>query len=274
MATAPATPEAAQWDGWGTALKPAFEPIILARKPLSEKSVAANVLRHGTGAINVDGCRIEAAGRPAREVYPQREWVEYDGNSLAGRVDGSLQSSKAVGTTDEGRWPANVCHDGSAEVEAAFAAFGESYSSGGGGTKTGVGIPERRGLGYHYNGNTGFGDSGTASRFFYSAKAGPDDRFGSKHPTVKPVALMRWLVRLVTPPGGMVLDPFAGSGTTGIAALAEGCHAILIEREAEYVADIRARLDHYRGEGGHSAAVKARHRQPVAAGPLFGEAAE
>jgi site-specific DNA-methyltransferase (adenine-specific) len=93
----------------------------------------------------------------------------------------------------------------------------------------------------------GFGDSGSAARFFYSSKADADDRLGSKHPTVKPVDLMRWLVRLVTPPGGTVLDPFAGSGTTGMACMAEGIDCLLVEREAEYVADIKARIAHVRG---------------------------
>ncbi len=225
-----------EWDGWGTALKPALEPICVARKPLGEKTVAANVLKHGTGAINVDGCRIEAQGRPAREGdYKATENTVYEG-----RMDGSLAGgSKAVGTTDLGRWPANVCHDGSPEVEAAFAAFGE---------KTSGGVNHQP-------------QPGTASRFFYTAKADAHDRWGSKHPTVKPIDLMRWLVRLVTPPGGTVLDPFAGSGTTGIAAMAEGFDAILIEREDEYIADIRERLAFYQGEGRHSLASKNRKRE-------------
>jgi DNA modification methylase len=129
------------------------------------------------------------------------------------------------------------------EVLEAFAKYGESKS------------PTSVTRGGQRRGNSGmaalgrqddvpcFGDSGTAARFFFSGKAGEDDRIGSKHPTVKPVQLMRWLVRLVTPPGGTVLDPFAGSGTTGVAALREGMDAILIEREAEYVTDIRRRID-------------------------------
>lgn len=116
----------------------------------------------------------------------------------------------------------------------------------------------------------GHNDSGTASRFFYTAKADAHDRWGSKHPTVKPIDLMRWLVRLVTPPGGTVLDPFAGSGTTGVACLAEGFDSILIEREAEYLDDIRERLAFYAGEGRHSLAAKGRKRvRSVEDLPLF-----
>lgn len=222
--TAPATPEAAAWSGWGTALKPAFEPIILARKPL-QGTVAANVLAHGTGAINVDACRVAA------DIY-----------------GAGLEGSRAIGTTDAGRWPANVIHDGSDEVLAAFAAFGK---------KTSGGIthqPKRSGFsGFDSNRDSGTyvqrdPDTGTAARFFYSAKATAADRADSRHPTVKPLSLMRWLVRLITPPGGTVLDPFAGSGTTGEAAVLEGFHAVLIEREAEYIADIRRRIG--RSSGG------------------------
>lgn len=200
------SPEAAPWVGHGTALKPAWEPIVLARKPLIS-TVAENVLTHRAGALNIDACRVSAGA-------------------------GGL-----------GRWPANIAHDGSEEVEAAFAAFGErgasapvrgdepSEASTGRVTGKRARVP---GV-FH-------GDSGTASRFFYSAKASADDRCGSKHPTVKPVSLMRWLVRMVCPPGGTVLDPFAGSGTTLQAALAEGCSAIGIEGEAAYVADIARRI--------------------------------
>ena len=166
--TAPATEAARQWSGWGTALKPALEPITMARAPVSG-TVAANVLEHGTGAINVDGCRVG---------------------------------------DESGRFPANLIHDGSDEVTGLF--------------------PED--------------DGESASRFFYCAKADASERRNSKHPTVKPVALMRYLVRLVCPAGGLVLDPFAGSGTTIEAARLEHCRAIGIEREAEYCADILERL--------------------------------
>ena len=112
------------------------------------------------------------------------------------------------------------------------------------------------------------GDAGSAARFFYSAKAGSDDRFGSRHPTVKPVNLMRWLCRLVTPPGGTVLDCFAGSGTTGAAAIAERFDCVLIERDAASVEDIRLRIDHLEGRGKHSGSVKYRNKKPDL-GPLF-----
>ena len=138
-----------------------------------------------------------------------------------------------------GRWPANLCHDGSQEVLDLFPNAGGGFGTEN--RKDGTGIYGK------FSGETqgktvGFGDSGSAARFFYCAKASKADRAGSKHPTVKPVALMRWLCRMVTPPGGTVLDPFAGSGTTGQAALEEGFDCVLIEREEEYAADIERRL--------------------------------
>jgi site-specific DNA-methyltransferase (adenine-specific) len=232
------------WQGWGTALKPAFEPIILARKPI-KGTVAANVLRHGCGALNIDASRIDTESRRllVRRHNAQRDPVVFGA---------SLQGSKAVGETTEGRWPANVMHDGSDEVLAAFAAFGEKTTAG----VTGIvdyNQPDIRGD--NFNRATGrqvrpgmqFGDSGSAARFFYSAKADASDRADSKHPTVKPVDLLRYLVRLITPHGGTVLDPFAGSGTTGEAAMLEGFDAILIERDAQHVADIRHRIKRWSG---------------------------
>lgn len=181
--TRPATPEAEQWEGWGTALKPANEPICLARKPLSEKTVALNVLKWGTGALNIDACRIEGEswgsrtnGDPTNAVYK------------LGIKAGTTQTASELG-----RFPANVITDGSVEMP---------------------------------NG---------AQRFFYSAKASKADRGeGNNHPTVKPTGLMQWLCRLVTPPGGVVLDPFMGSGSTGKAAHLEGFKFVGIEREEEY----------------------------------------
>lgn len=204
---APATPEAEEWDGWGTALKPAWEPICLARKPLSESSVAANVLKWRVGAINIRACKIV---------------------------------SQPNGATTEGRHPANIITDGSAEVLAAFPeAPGQQRPVTGD-------EPRRNGTVYGaYDGVRAHAvrlDEGSAARFFYSAKAGADDRNGSEHPTVKPVDLMRWLVRLVCPKGGVVLDPFAGTGPTGEAAFWEGCNAVLIELEAEYQRDIANRM--------------------------------
>jgi site-specific DNA-methyltransferase (adenine-specific) len=168
----PASAEAAAWIGWGTALKPAMEPIIVARKP-PVGTVAENVLEWGVGGLNVDACRAIGGGSE-RARLPTR-----------------------------GRWPANVIHDGTGTVTDLL---------------------------------------GAAAPYFYCAKASDRDRAGSRHPTVKPVNLLRYLVRLVTPPGGTVLDPFAGSGTTGQAALEEGFAPILIEREEEYVRDIERRL--------------------------------
>jgi site-specific DNA-methyltransferase (adenine-specific) len=238
-----------EWSGWGTALKPAYEPIVLARKPLSEKTVAANVLKWGTGAINVDATRIlsddvikPVTGKGTlcgtRDGY-DRPW-KHDPEALAARQERANVAIEKANML--GRWPANLCHDGSDEV---LAGFPESKTNAGQYKKdAGIGsvtiAPQRK------SGTvTSTGDSGSAARFFYCAKASKADRAGSKHPTVKPVALMRWLVRMVTPLGGTVLDPFAGSGTTGQAAVEENVDAVLIERESEYVEDIRNRLAFY-----------------------------
>lgn len=269
--TAPETDAAKEWQGWGTALKPAIEPICVARKCLTEPSVAANLLKHGTGALNVDGCRVETEGerfaRPVNHTGLHEGWDrpwKHDPEALARerlKRDESERKAQQLG-----RWPANVVHDGSAEVEDAFAAFGESKSQSGG-TR---GSSQIWGSASGDQQRNGIDDTGTASRFFYTAKADKHDRWGSKHPTVKPIDLMRWLVRLVTPPGGTVLDPFAGSGTTGIAAMAEGFDCILIEREEEYLADIRERLAFYEGDGRHSLAAKNRKRdRPAEELPLF-----
>jgi DNA modification methylase len=234
LITAPATEAAKQWQGWHSALKPAWEPIVLARKPLSEKTIAANVLKHGTGAINVDGCRVTVSeDDPNRRTGEQTFYEEPDHLfKHSGKKRGDF--------SPQGRFPANIIHDSSEEVESEFAKYGEK--------KTGVfksrktnGFWESDEISQKVSGCKG-GDTGTASRFFYCAKASKKDRNGSKHPTVKPIALMRYLCRLITPPGGIILDPFAGSGTTGQAAIEEGFKYILIEKEAEYLSDINARL--------------------------------
>lgn len=235
--TAPATDAARQWQGWGTALKPAAEFIVMARKPLIG-TVAANVQEHGTGAINVDGCRVDTGSRPHVVSDRRLEHNTY-GPGLGG--------SQHIGATTQGRWPANVAHDGSEEVQEAFAAFGEKNTGTFNGNRN---TPKTRGIYGQFesaNERGHAGDSGTAARFFYSAKATKADRLDSKHPTVKPVDLIAYLCRLVTPPGGLILDPFAGSGTTGMACIRESFECILIEREAEYVADINARLKHVDG---------------------------
>ena len=234
--TAPATDAARQWSGWGTALKPAVEPIILARKPLIG-TVAANVLAHGTGALNIDGCRVPSEGGKHREGKPSqdRRYTSAGATNIA-----ALPGPR--GGDPAGRWPANLIHDGSDEVLAAFpAAPGQQ-----GKASSNPDSPRTKSiygeLGRADDPMVPRGDTGSAARFFYSAKASKADRAGSKHPTVKPLALMRYLCRLVTPPGGTVLDPFAGSGTTLQAAVDEGFAAFGIEREDEYVTDIRKRM--------------------------------
>jgi len=265
--TAPATDAARQWSGWGTALKPAWEPIIVARKPLVG-TVAENVLTHGTGAINVDGCRVGANGGTAKGSKPQG-----DGNGISGA---GLHGACEITQLNAGRWPANLIHDGSEEVVGLFPQAGGGYGVRGKGGQTyasGKGFANTLAL---TGQEVGYGDSGSAARFFYCAKASKADRdegcegleaksrledVGNKwtavdyryghersvmsrnhHPTVKPTALMRYLCRLVTPPGGVVLDPFTGSGSTGKAAILEGFRFIGIEREAEYVEIAKARI--------------------------------
>ncbi|SES76097.1 DNA-methyltransferase [Oceanicella actignis] len=197
--TAPATPEARAWQGWGTALKPAFEPVVLARKPLRESSVARQCLATGTGALNIDAARV--GGEP---------WRPHRATGLAANKFFSDGAAAVIDKAphDLGRWPANVLHDGTPEALAAF--------------------PRDQ--------------DGSLGRFFYSAKAGEADRRGSDHPTVKPQALMRWLVRLTTRRGGLILDPFGGSGSTGWAAAAEGVRAVLCERESDYLPHLRRRI--------------------------------
>jgi len=248
----PVTDLARQWQGWGTALKPSWEPICLARKPLSEKTVAANVLRWGTGALNIDGCRV---GNEERTYAAKGTST----NAAMIRVPEHRLGRAGDEVTVQGRFPANLIHDGSDEVLAGFPESGLSKSVTGSrsGKKTGVlGSfvgQENITMGHDDNG-------GSAARFFYTAKADGDDRLGSKHPTVKPVDLMQWLCRLITPPGGVVLDCFAGTGTTGEAAWREGFTAILMEREEEYQADIRKRMSI---ANQHTAARKIAQAKPV-----------
>lgn len=233
--TAPATPAAKQWQGWGTALKPAHEPICVARKPLIG-TVAENVLTWGTGGVNVDGCRV--VGVPPSVPQPSF-------NSPTGRTYGMKTGEGRNGDISHasGRWPANVIHDGSEEVLAGF----PERTSGGGNKNTGNrmnGINIGHGLGQG-NGDGVGGDSGSAARFFYCAKASKADRGeGNNHPTVKPAELMRYLCRLVTPPGGLVFDPFTGSGSTGKAAILEGFRFLGCDMTVEYVDIARARIEH------------------------------
>jgi site-specific DNA-methyltransferase (adenine-specific) len=229
--TAPATEAAKQWEGWGTALKPSLEPITLARKPLIG-TVAANVLEHGTGGLNIGACRV---GDEVR-VASYTSLAPCHGNKLgqAGTAE-ARRGTQCDPVEYTGRWPANFIHDNSEQVVALL---------------------------------------GEAARFYYSPKASRDDRDegcgaleekpagslnmrtdshaikngqetnprNNPHPTVKPTDLMRYLCRLITPPNGIVLDPFTGSGSTGKAAMAEGFRFIGIEREAEYIEIARARI--------------------------------
>lgn len=278
--TAPGTAAAAAAAGWGTALKPAQEPIVLARKPLAG-TVAENFIANGTGALNIDACRVEYASEAdkaaaAAAAAEQRSRQSADRSFEGwGMQQQELRAADYIGgPAGLGRWPANMIHDGSDEVVAAFPESDGAQRNVRGTEPSSV----TAGIFGKFNRRVAAdarGDSGSAARFFYSAKADADDRLGSKHPTVKPIDLMAYLVRLVTPPGGLVLDPFAGTGTTGIASLREGARAILIEREAEYVADIRARVEELSPDGRSRDSLKARKLDPKKAGgagtPLFGE---
>ena len=267
---------AKQWDGWGTALKPAHEPMVLARKPIIG-TVANNVLTHGTGGLNIDGSRV-ASGADYHDLD-----VTQGGDHFSVGSDEKTRGTKFQPNT--GRWPANFIHDGSDEVVALFPD-----------TKSGAVKPYQRANRDSYSGSMPAestfnkeGDSGSAARFFYCAKASKRDRnegldgFEAKetfalnaggrekktaqgdwdnvtkrwisqpkanhHPTVKPTSLMQYLVRLVTPPNGIVLDPFMGSGSTGKACAYEGFDFIGIDQSAEYVEIARARIEYAQKQG-------------------------
>jgi DNA modification methylase len=230
--TAPATPEAQQWQGWGSALKPAVEPIVCARKPL-DGTIADNVLAYGTGAINVDGCRVRAIDGYTENAVTQ-------GINTARTSYEHRRERRTFEPSSFGRWPANLIHDGSPEVVELFPETSSGSMTGQprvenkiyGSAATTIGKPR------FYN-----GDRGSAARFFYCAKTSPSERGDNRHPTVKPNALMRYLCKLVTPPKGTVLDPFAGSGSTLVAARAEGFSAIGCELEAAHIDIIKRRLD-------------------------------
>jgi DNA modification methylase len=272
--TAPATDAAKQWEGYGTALKPAHEPIVLARKPLIG-TVAQNILEHGTGGLNIDGCRIEGeswGSRPAIKLTSKGKQGSGFGQTSWEPIEGQLNVDSGLG-----RWPANVIHDGSEEVTALFPDVGISS---GGGMKDLQGGLFQGTTSPNLTSHCGLGDSGSAARFFYTAKASQDDRnegleglpmlsagdvtdrvdgsaglnspragagrtSGSRnsHPTVKPTELMRYLCRLVTPPNGIVLDPFCGSGSTGKAAFLEHLRFIGIELSADYCEIAKLRIE-------------------------------
>ena len=247
----PATDGAQRWHGWGTALKPAHEPIVVARKPLA-RTVAANVLQHGTGALNIDACRVGTDDDTGRTRTTALGVLNDDG------WQPKAQQSESH---PRGRWPSNVVLDDHAASE--MDAQTGILTSGQGNVRRSSGSDRLGNTSATYGAESrpagspmvSYGDSGGASRFFpvfkYQAKAPTKERpayvtdDGRKiaHPTCKPLDLMRWLVRLVTPPGGIVLDPFAGSGATAEASLLEGFRSIMIEREPEYLSLIQQRVD-------------------------------
>jgi site-specific DNA-methyltransferase (adenine-specific) len=282
--TAPATDAAKQWQGWGTALKPAWEPIIVARKPLTG-TVAENVQRFGTGAINVDCCRVGFSGADDEQESKQKnQHANFASGPMTNQVFGEFKKDRD-NWNPTGRFPANLIHDGSEEV---VAAFPSPHSAGGArenfcDTGSSSWFTEQHD-GHLVNGHR-FGDTGSAARFFYCAKASRSEREAGLagriaeqrdpsrnvdqpsmnvgdgnpynrgaapvlncHPTVKPIALMRYLCRLVTQPGGLVLDPFTGSGSTGVAALLEGFRFVGIELDGKYAEIARARMSNFAGE--------------------------
>ena len=239
---------AAAWKGWGTALKPAWEPIVMARVPV-EGTVAATVLRYGTGAINIDACRVPHASAADFDAHRKTvEAIKARGGSMANSWKNSSDLSNANDVTAAGRWPANVILSHAADCDDAGCAPGcpvaamDAQSGGEGASRYFNTLPV---------------EADDAVTFIYAAKAARKEReegcdglpasdagFRNGHPTVKPVAVMRHLVRLVTPPGGVVLDPFTGSGSTGVAAVREGVHFVGIEREAAYMEIAKARIAH------------------------------
>lgn len=254
----PLTAEAAQWEGWayGTQTqKPALEPIYLGQKPFGEKTGAANLLKYGVGAVNIDGCRVGYINAEDQDSAKPQGKATAKVGALAGKTQNDGERSEFVPDNTKGRHPANLILDGSPEVVAMFPNSNgsgparqlnrsvKSGDSGWGMNTTGENQAELRDAG-----------TGSAARFFhhfppdtdplfYHPKASKVDRAGSKHPTVKPIALMQYLIRHITPPGGVVLDPFAGSGTTAEAALREGFDCILMEAEPEYLDFLDRRFD-------------------------------
>jgi hypothetical protein len=255
--TKPSSEEAKKWEGWGTALKPAHEPIVLARKPL-EGTVVNNILKHGVGGINIDDSRVPGEEIPINKL---EMWSGF-GEKVKPEYEQEMNN--------KGRFPANLIHDGSEEVIELFPrAKGGAYPA-----KRGKAVATTFASGQETEGGfRAMGDDGSAARFFYCAKANKRDRndglegfevkrpdtrtktgmgtFDEKgvaaqsnhHPTVKPIALMQYLVRLITPPTGIVLDPFMGSGSTGKACMYEGFSFIGIDQSEEYVKISQARID-------------------------------
>jgi site-specific DNA-methyltransferase (adenine-specific) len=248
--TVPATDDARRWKGWGTALKPAHEPIVLARKPL-DGTVAETVLTHGTGALNIDGCRVSFVSDEDRRESTAKNQHEDFGTepTTDNTVYGDYSMVQPTNYNPPGRWPANFIHDGSDEVL-------ELFPETAGGARP---AKANKPTGEHYEGGWGpISDgeriefpSGSAARFFYCAKANKAERNAgltdrNHHPTVKPINLMRYLIRLVTPANGIVLDPFLGSGTTAVAAIHEGVEWIGFEINPEYGHIAERRAEHAR----------------------------
>lgn len=230
-------------NGEAVGLKPAWEPICVARRPLGEATVQANLDRYGTGALRVMDCRIPLTGKTDSRLGGNGSWST---ENAAKNVYGNFAGVR-VGSSPDGRFPANLILDGSDCVRALF-----PDSAGQQGDVTGAEPPPRNKVYGKFTGRSPAPrreeDDLSAARFFYCAKATKEER-AFDHPTVKPLALMRYLVKLVTPPGGLVLDPFAGTGQTGAAAALEGRWAILIEKEAEYAAKLRERFPSGLGGG-------------------------
>lgn len=246
--TAPATDESKQWDGWGTALKPANEPIVLARKPLSEKSIVDNVLKWGTGGINIDDSRIaydmtdtNPATNPlyrSKNGYNNKQYAEKDVSAYKLRSEEVSERN----VSELGRFPANVILDeesaGLLDEQSGLLKSGKNAVR----RKEGYFV-EHGGLGKAGDVQITYGDSGGASRFFYCAKAAKSEKGEfNNHPTVKPIKLMEYLVRLITPKDGVVLDPFAGSGTTLMACESLQFNYIGFELNQEYVDIINKRI--------------------------------
>ena len=267
------------YEGWGTALKPAMELWTLCRKPLEENTVVENILKHGTGGLNIDGCRVGTNEDTHRVIKVPRFKNKYaNGEGYDGRNEEGIWEG---GGNELGRFPANLIHDGSDEVVGMFPTTKSVQSMRGLSGRHDVSSPETQNIKSYTNTLRGHNDSGSASRFFYCAKASKSERnkgleeFEKKksawelereehhngqiseaqerfikteprannHPTVKPISLMRYLCKLITPPTGTVLDPFMGSGSTGIACKLEGFNFIGIEKEEEYVKIAQARIE-------------------------------
>jgi len=223
-----------EFEGWGTALKPALEPITVARKPLSEKTVAENVLKHGTGGINIDACRIETC-----EIKIATK--KRNGGIWQSKGQKSKRHNGSGTGNAKGRFPANLIHDGSDEVTGLFPNRKQIDKRK---FKKGINCKDKFFKGKESIQTSAYGDTGSASRFFYCSKASKKERGkGNNHPTVKPLALMEYLITLVTPKDGIVLDPFAGSGTTAVACEKLGIKYICITDELEHCEIIKSRIE-------------------------------